>query len=191
MFSKLDIQPIIIRRLIIAFTTGMEKAPDGDIKMEIRILQGISELNAHSICRWSNLKGKDFQEQWMGQQVDYPLSYDKLRNLENLFSIFCDSEFIGVIQKVKIDTSNIHIGRFILNPEKAGLGLGKRALQEFERIIFSDISIKSISLTVFDFNKSAKYLYEKLGFTIDEVIESPKTKYKMKKYRENITSTPS
>lgn len=147
--------------------------------MEIQILQGINELNAQSLCRWSNTKGKNFQEQWMGPKINYPLNYDQLRKLENVFSIFCNSEFIGVIQKVRIDMDNIHIGRFVLNPKKTGLGLERRALQEFERMIFCDTNIKSISLTVFDFNKNAKDLYEKLGFSIDEVIETPKKKYIM------------
>ena len=52
-----------------------------------------------------------------------------------------------------------------------------------KRVLFEDVNIKSISLTVFDFNQSAKRLYEKLGFEIDEVIETPKLKYIMKRYR--------
>jgi hypothetical protein len=50
-------------------------------------------------------------------------------------------------------------------------------------LIFKDESIKSISLNVFDSNKNAKNLYTKVGFEIDEVIETPKLKYIMKKYR--------
>ena len=77
----------------------------------------------------------------------------------------------------------IHIGRFVLEPCKTGLGLGQEALQGFIDLIFEDNNIKSISLTVFDFNQNAKRLYEKLGFEIDEVIETPKLKYIMKRYR--------
>ena len=49
--------------------------------------------------------------------------------------------------------------------------------------IFEDTDIKSISLSVFDFNQNAKRVYEKLGFEIAEVIETPKLKYTMKKIR--------
>ena len=56
-------------------------------------------------------------------------------------------------------------------------------MKGFVDFIFEDANIKSISLTVFDFNQSAKRLYEKLGFEIEEVIETPKRKYIMKRFR--------
>ena len=61
--------------------------------------------------------------------------------------------------------------------------MGKEALNGFVDFIFEDNNIKSISLTVFDYNQKAKKLYEKLGFVIDEVIEAPKLKFLMKRYR--------
>ena len=88
--------------------------------MGIRFEKGINKDNAVSLCEWSNEKGKDFQEQWMGPKTSYPLSYDKIKGLENLFSIFDEQDFIGVIQKVRIDKDNIHIGRFVLDPRKTG-----------------------------------------------------------------------
>lgn len=148
--------------------------------MSIRFEKGIKKDNALSLCEWSNEKGKDFQEQWMGPKTSYPLSYDKIKGLENLFSIFNEQDFIGVIQEVQIDKDNIHIGRFVLDPRKTGLGLGSEALKDFIDFIFKDDRIRSITLTVFDYNQNAKRLYEKLGFEIDEVIESPKLKYIMR-----------
>ena len=56
-------------------------------------------------------------------------------------------------------------------------------LKEFIDFIFKDENIKSISLTVFDFNQNAKRIYDKLGFEIDEVIETQKLKYIMRKHR--------
>ena len=70
-----------------------------------------------------------------------------------------------------------------MNPRKTGSGLGTEALKSFIELIFEDTDIRSISLVVFDFNKNAKRVYEKLGFELDEVIESPKLKYIMKKRR--------
>ncbi len=151
--------------------------------MSIRYEKGINQKNALLLCEWSNKKGKEFQEQWMGPQISYPLNYDTIKELENVFSIFNENKFIGMIQKVRIDKDNIHIGRFVLNPRKTGLGLGTAALNEFVDSIFEDGNIKSITLTVFNYNQNAKKLYEKLGFKIDEVIESPKLKYIMKKRR--------
>ena len=145
--------------------------------MDISFEKGISKNNALLLCKWSNKMGRGFQEQWMGAKVSYPLSYDKIKELENTFSIFTEGQFIGMIQKVRIDKDNIHIGRFVLEPEKTGSGLGTAALRKFMDFIFEDTDIKSISLSVFDFNQNAKRVYEKLGFEVAELIETPKLKY--------------
>ena len=151
--------------------------------MSIRFTKGIDKDNILLLCKWSNERGTIFQEQWMGSEVSFPLTYEKIEKLENKFSIFNEEEFIGMIQEVKIEKDNIHIGRFVLNPQKTGLGFGTEALKEFIDFIFKDKNIRSISLTVFDFNKNAKQLYDKLGFVVDEVIETPKLRYIMKKHR--------
>jgi acetyltransferase, GNAT family len=153
------------------------------VSMDISFEKGISKNNALLLCKWSNKMGRGFQEQWMGAKVSYPLSYDKIKELENTFSIFTEGQFIGMIQKVRIDKDNIHIGRFVLEPEKTGSGLGTAALRKFMDFIFEDTDIKSISLSVFDFNQNAKRVYEKLGFEVAELIETPKLKYTMKKIR--------
>ena len=150
---------------------------------DISIEKGINKDNALLLCEWSNKQGKEFQEQWMGPKTSYPLNCGKIQELENVFSIFNKGEFIGMIQEVRIDKENIHIGRFIIAPWKTGLGFGTAALKRFIDFLFEDDNIKSISLTVFDFNQKAKRIYEKLGFEINEVIETPRLKYIMKKYR--------
>ena len=151
--------------------------------MGIRIEKGINKNNIELLCSWSNELGSVFQEQWMGTQVSYPLNYEKIEKLENKFSIFNEEEFIGMIQEVRIEEDNIHIGRFVLDPKKTRLCFGTEALKEFIDLIFKDKNIRSISLTVFDFNKNAKQIYDKLGFVVDEVIEIPKLRYIMRKYR--------
>lgn len=148
--------------------------------MTIRFEEGINKDHALLLCEWSNKGGKDFQEQWMGPQISYPLNDDKIKELENIFSIFNDDEFIGGIQKVEVKSNNIHIGRFVLDPQKTGMGLGREALSRFMNLIFEDANIKTITLTAFDFNQNAKKLYDKLGFKIDKVFETPKLKYTMK-----------
>ena len=151
--------------------------------MSIRFTKGIDKDNILLLCKWSNERGAIFQEQWMGTEVSFPLTYEKIENLENKFSIFNEEEFVGMVQEVRIEDDNIHIGRFVLNPSKTGAGLGTEALKKFIDFIFKDENIRSISLKVFDFNKSAKRVYDKLGFEIYEVIENPKLKYIMKKFR--------
>ena len=151
--------------------------------MSIKFTKDIEKDNILLLCKWSNERGVTFQEQWMGTEVSFPLTYEKIEKLENKFSIFNEEEFIGMIQEVRVEEDNIHIGRFVLNPTKTGAGLGTKALKKFTDFIFKDENIRSISLTVFDFNKSAKRVYDKLGFEIYEVIENPKLKYIMKRFR--------
>ena len=151
--------------------------------MDIKFERGLRKENAILLCEWSNERREAFQEQWMGLKISYPLTYDKIREMENVFSIFDEDEFLGMIQQIRIEKDNIHIGRFMINPKKQGMGFGKEAIRVFIDLIFNDESIKSISLNVFDSNKNAKNLYTKVGFEIDEVIETPKLKYIMKKYR--------
>ena len=153
------------------------------VDMNISFERSINERNSLLICEWSNEKGEEFQKQWMGSKISYPLDLEKIRKLENIFSIFHEEEFIGVIQIIKIEENNAHLGRFILNPQKVGQGFGKNALELFVHRIFEDENINSITLTVFDSNIIAKNLYEKLGFKIDKVIEYPNLKYIMKRTR--------
>ncbi len=154
--------------------------------MGILFEKGINEINANLLSTWSNEKGEKFQEQWMGPKISYPLNFNKLKDLENMYSIIIDKEFIGVIQQVKIENNNIHIGRFVINPNKTGLGLGKKCLNEFINYCFTSKDINSISLTVFDYNKNAKNLYEKLGFEVVETIKQPDLKYIMKKSKQGV-----
>ena len=151
--------------------------------MNIKLEKGINKDNASLLCKWSNEQGKAFQEQWMGPKISYPLSYGKIKDLENVFSIFNNGEFVGMIQEIQIGKDNIHKVRFVINPQKTGLGLGTEALKRFVDFIFKDDNIESISLAVFDFNQNAKKLYEKLGFEINEIIEVPKLKYIMRRHR--------
>ena len=151
--------------------------------MNISFEKGINKNNALTICEWSNEKGEEFQKQWMGSKISYPLDLEKIRKLEDLFSIFHEEEFLGIIQIIKIEGDNVHLGRFILNPQKVGQGFGKNALELFVHHIFEDENINSITLTVFDSNITAKKLYEKLGFKIYKVIEFPSLKYIMKRTR--------
>ena len=151
--------------------------------MTIRFEENVSPENAQLVCQWSNSLGKAFQEQWMGNKVSYPLDCDKIIKLENVFSIFSDDEFVGIIQEIRSNKDSIHIGRFVINPEKTGMGLGSMALKEFLKYIFDNKNVNSITLSVFDSNKVAKNLYEKQGFRIEKIIENPKLKYTMRKYR--------
>ena len=92
--------------------------------MTIRFEEKVSTKNAQLVCQWSNSLGKVFQEQWMGPMISFPLTIQVLQDLEGIFSIFEGEEFVGLIQKIRQEDSNLHIGRFFINPQKQGQGLG-------------------------------------------------------------------
>ena len=145
----------------------------------IKIINGINDKNKNDIVKWTNEKGKDFLEQWAGKSLDFPLTESQIDDLKDIYSIFCENEFVGIIQKIRKEHDNIHIGRFLINPELTGRGLGKRALIEFINLIFQDEDVNSITLNVFDYNVGAKKLYEKTGFKVVNVTENPMKKYMM------------
>ena len=151
--------------------------------MTIRFEENVSPENAQFVCQWSNSLGKSFQEQWMGTMIPFPLTIQVLQDLEGIFSIFEGHEFVGLIQKIRLEDRNLHIGRFFINPQKQGQGLGRQAFRKFVSLVFENGDIDSISLNVFEANQRAQNLYQKEGFEIVEIIEAPKRKYIMRKFR--------
>ena len=151
--------------------------------MTIRFEEKVNTENAQLVCQWSNSLGKSFQEQWMGPKTPFPLTIQVLQDLEGIFSIFDGHEFVGLIQKIRLEDSNLHIGRFFINPQKQGQGLGSQALRKFVSLVFENGDIDSISLNVFEANQRAQNLYQKEGFEIVQIVEAPVRKYIMKKRR--------
>ena len=151
--------------------------------MTIRFEEKVSIENAQRVCQWSNSLGKVFQEQWMGPMIPFPLTIQVLQELEGIFSIFEGQEFVGLVQKIRLEDSNLHIGRFFINPQKQGQGLGSQAFKDFIQLMFKNGDIDSISLNVFEANQAAQHLYQKEGFEIVQMVEEPERKYIMKKRR--------
>ena len=151
--------------------------------MKIHFEKGLQIENAQLICRWSNALGESFQKQWMGPKISYPLIVQSLQKLEGIFSIFAEEEFVGVIQKIKLEDKNLHIGRFLIAPHRQGKGIGRKAFQYFLQEMFENEDIDTISLNVFEANQRAKNFYQKEGFEIVQTIEIPEQKYMMRKYR--------
>ena len=151
--------------------------------MKIHFEKGLQIENAQLICRWSNALGESFQKQWMGTMIPFPLTIQVLQDLEGIFSIFDGQEFVGLIQKIRLEDRNLHIGRFFINPQKQGQGLGSQALRRFVSLVFENGDIDSISLNVYESNQRARDLYQKEGFEIVQTIEVPERKYVMRKSR--------
>ena len=151
--------------------------------MKIHFEKGLQLENAQLICQWSNALGESFQKQWMGTMIPFPLTIQVLQDLEGIFSIFDGQEFVGLIQKIRLEDRNLHIGRFFINPQKQGQGLGSQALRKFVSLAFENEDIDTISLNVYEANQTAYNLYQKEGFEIVQMVEVPVRKYMMIKSR--------
>ena len=156
--------------------------------MTISFEEKVTTENAQLVCQWSNSLGKSFQEQWMGTMIPFPLTVQVLQDLEGIFSIFEGQEFVGLIQKIRLEDKNLHIGRFFINPQKQGQGLGSQTLRKFVSLAFENADIDSISLNVYEANQTAYNLYQKEGFEIVQMVEAPVRKYIMKKRRQKAKS---
>ena len=147
----------------------------------MKITEGLLTKDKQDIILWTNSKGADFLQQWAGDALQYPLTMEQLDTLSHCFRIEEDGHFVGMIQKIRAEGNNIHIGRFLINPSLTGKGLGSLAMQLFIVMLFEDKSVHSISLNVFDDNLIAKDLYTKLGFKVVATVEGERKKYKMVK----------
>ena len=147
----------------------------------MKITEGLLTKDKQDIILWTNSKGADFLQQWAGDALQYPLTMEQLDTLSHCFRIEEDGHFVGMIQKIRAEGNNIHIGRFLINPSLTGKGLGSLAMQLFVAMLFENKSVHSISLNVFDDNPIAKDLYTKLGFEVVATIEGERKKYKMMK----------
>ena len=147
----------------------------------MRITEGLLPEDKQAIIHWTNSKEADFLQQWAGDTLPYPLTIEALNALSHCFRIEAEGSFIGMIQQIRVEGSNVHIGRFLINPSLTGKGLGTSAMQLFIAMLFEDKSVHSISLNVFDDNPIAKGLYTKLGFEVVATIEGERKKYKMVK----------
>ena len=147
----------------------------------MKITEGLLPEDKQAIIHWTNSKGADFLQQWAGDALPYPLTIEALNALPHCFRIEKEGSFIGMIQQIKVEENNIHIGRFLINPSLTGKGLGSLAMQLFVAMLFEDKSVHSISLNVFDDNLIAKGLYTKLGFKVVATVKGDRKKYKMMK----------
>ena len=147
----------------------------------MRITEGLLPEDKLAIIRWTNSKGADFLQQWAGDALSYPLTIEALNALSHCFRIETEGSFIGMIQQIRVEENNVHIGRFLINPSLTGKGLGTSVMQLFIAMLFENKRVHSISLNVFDDNPSAKGLYTKLGFKVVATVEGERKKYKMMK----------
>jgi RimJ/RimL family protein N-acetyltransferase len=138
----------------------------------IRIVP-LEKKDVNSIVVWNQGKDADFLTQWAGRGYHYPITEEQITARitasaadYKIYGVMMDESPIGTIELMEIDDTakKAKIGRFVLDPAKTGKGYGTTALKLFIENIFDKMPLKTLELTVFDFNKAAIRCYEKAGF---------------------------
>lgn len=149
---------------------------------KVRFEKEIEQENIEKIIKWTNEEGSKFLEQWAGRGFSFPfdeMQFEKIN--KNMYSIFIEEHFIGIIREISKENNAVHIGNFMLSPDITGRGIGKIVLSKFCKNIFEKTSTEKITLNVFEYNDRAIKVYESIGFKIKENIkgEDGKTLIKM------------
>jgi len=78
---------------------------------------------------------------------------------------------LGTVGFKRIDSENMRaeFGRFLLEPSSRGKGFGSEALFLSLRYAFSDLNLRRLYLEVFEWNASARSLYESFGFKLEGI----------------------
>lgn len=143
------------------------------------IIQKLEAKNAANIARWCEGKGKDFLAQWAGRGYEYPLTAEqitaRLADGAEIYQSVLDGEMVGTIEIIEreAETKSALIGRFVLNPERTGKGLGSQTLKAFMDYCQNELGLEKVRLFVFDFNIPAYKCYEKCGFSETERVTRP------------------
>lgn len=143
-------------------------------------LEYLEKEDFYKIVNWNKDKCKDFLYQWAGPWYQYPITEkqieDRIINKANMadsnlyiYKIILKetSQIVGTIELFKVDRSagTAVAGKFLIGDEnQRGRGLGKQVLTELVRIGFEELGLKTINMSVFDFNVGAIKCYENVGF---------------------------
>lgn len=136
------------------------------------ILKQLDKTDAEKIVIWNKEKDEKFLHQWAGKKAyTFPISIEQILNRcefgENeMFTIESDGKTIGTIELGWSDKeSNIMcFGRLLIDPNCRAKGYGKVAIQLIEEKAFVKYGASSLELGVYEYNKAAKGLYEKMGY---------------------------
>jgi RimJ/RimL family protein N-acetyltransferase len=85
----------------------------------------------------------------------------------------CQDISVGEVVVNLYDEQNHSMNfRILIGPRGRNRGLGTEATQLIIDYVFKNTKLNQITLSVFDFNPRAKFVYEKVGFVIDSIDEN-------------------
>ena len=138
--------------------------------MAMELSRGLSPDAIPTLLEWANSGGEAFLKRFAGPQWQYPLTREQLAPEEDeIYSIYVDGTFVGILQQVARHEHSVHLGRILIDPDKRGQGLGPQALGLMCRELFRDPDMDFISLNVYLDNAPARRCYEKCGFKVTQI----------------------
>lgn len=134
---------------------------------EISLRQGLTAEETEALLRWANAGGADFLRQFAGPKWAYPLTAAQVAaEAASICAILEDGAFAGIVQVLGRQDGTVRIGRFLVDPDRAGRGVGARALRRLCAQLFEDDTVEAVALNVYRFNGRAMRCYRKCGFTV-------------------------
>ena len=138
--------------------------------MAMELRRGLSPDAIPTLLEWANSGGEAFLKRFAGPKWRYPLTREQLEpEVDAIHSIYVDGAFAGIIQQVVRHEHSVHLGRFLIDPDRRGQGLGPQALSLICRELLRDPDMDFISLNVYLDNAPARRCYEKCGFTVTQI----------------------
>ena len=131
----------------------------------ITIARGLLPEDYEPLLRWANSGGEHFLHQFSGPMWSYPLTRAQVdAGGENIWRILDGDTFVGILQRLRLRDRNAIVGRFLLDPDRRGQGIGAQALRQFCGVLFDSAEVDTVTLNVYLFNDQARRCYEKCGF---------------------------
>ena len=140
-------------------------------------LRPYNKDDAETIMSWVKDE-RAFYKWTAGVLGEYPLSVEQFNAVSRLmaFTAIDDNEMVGffILRRTSDSFEKLRFGFVIVNSEKRGQGYGKRMLKLGLKYAKEIFGANTVSLGVFENNKSAYYCYKVIGF---KAASPDKTKY--------------
>lgn len=148
-------------------------------------LRRFEQTDCAHLIQW--VPDAQFLLQWAGPRYTFPLTTSQIeetyrktqkKNADHLmFKAIrgTDRETVGHIELMHIDRArkSAYIGRVLIcRPELRGKGYGSRMITLLIDLAFNAMDMRELTLTVFDYNRSAVACYTKLGFRLYDYQEN-------------------
>ena len=137
-------------------------------------LRTMEKADATILENFLSRESEAFMNQWGGGRwYRYPVTAAQIlgvmaaRSANTMyFMIINDGVAVGSVELDFIDLiqKKCTVCRFLIAGEYRSKGLGEQSLRAIVRLAFETLDMKTIQLSVFDFNTAAIRCYEKLGF---------------------------